>query len=165
MIKVRPVAVVANVIGADVERRDPQQLGFLQLRLRNPDVGAGRGHDDRTRIGQPQRGRQVDRKPQVAGCQRRRPHVEHLASGRVRTEERLGWPQWAERVNAVLNEFERLFWPDLFILGGGVTESYEEFASLLRTRARIAPARFRAQAGIVGAALAAAEAASREGSA
>jgi polyphosphate glucokinase len=81
--------------------------------------------------------------------------VEHFASGRVRTEERLGWPQWAERVNAVLAEFERLFWPDLFILGGGVTESYEEFAGLLRARARIVPARFRAQAGIVGAALAA----------
>jgi polyphosphate glucokinase len=81
--------------------------------------------------------------------------VEHFASGRVRTEERLGWPQWAERVNAVLAEFERLFWPDLFILGGGVTESYEEFAALLRARARIVPARFRAQAGIVGAALAA----------
>jgi polyphosphate glucokinase len=91
--------------------------------------------------------------------------VENLASGRVRTEERLGWPQWAERVNAVLNEFERLFWPDLFILGGGVTECYEEFASLLRTRARVVPARFRAQAGIVGAALAAAESASRDGSA
>ena len=81
--------------------------------------------------------------------------VEHFASGRVRTEERLGWPQWAERVNAVLAEFERLFWPDLFILGGGVTECYEEFAPLLCARARIVPAHFRAQAGIVGAALAA----------
>jgi polyphosphate glucokinase len=83
--------------------------------------------------------------------------VEHLASGRVRTEERLEWPQWAERVNAVLAEFERLFWLDLFVLGGGVTDCYEQFAPLLRARARIMPARFRAQAGVVGAALAAAE--------
>ena len=82
--------------------------------------------------------------------------VEHFASGRVRSEERLDWPQWAERVNAVLAELERLFWPDLFILGGGVTERYEDFAPLLRARARIVPAHFRAQAGIVGAALAAA---------
>jgi polyphosphate glucokinase len=89
--------------------------------------------------------------------------VEHIASGRVRTEERLGWPQWAERVNAVLGEFERLLWPDLFILSGGVTERYEEFAPLLRARARIVAARFREQAGVVGAALAAAESASRDG--
>jgi polyphosphate glucokinase len=89
--------------------------------------------------------------------------VEHFCSGRVRTEQRLDWPQWAERVNAVLAEFERLFWPDLFIIGGGLTESYEQFASLLRARARIVPAHFRAQAGIVGAALAAAESVSRGG--
>ena len=91
--------------------------------------------------------------------------VEHFASGRVRTEERLDWPQWAERVNMVLAEFERLFWPDLFILGGGVTECYEQFASLLRARARVVPAHFRAQAGVVGAALAAAESLSHGGSA
>jgi polyphosphate glucokinase len=87
--------------------------------------------------------------------------VEQFASGRARSQERLDWPQWAERVNAVLAEYQRLLWPDLFILGGGVTESYEQFAPLLRSRVRIVPARFRAQAGIVGAALAAAESAGR----
>jgi polyphosphate glucokinase len=95
----------------------------------------------------------------LAGCE-----VEHFASGRARTEERLDWPQWAERVNAVLAEFERLFWPDLFILGGGLTECYEEFAPLLRARARIVPAHFRAQAGVVGAALTAADSVARGGS-
>jgi polyphosphate glucokinase len=84
--------------------------------------------------------------------------VEHFASARVRTAERLDWPQWLERVNAVLAEFERLLAPDVFILGGGVTESYEQFAHLLRARARIVAGQFRAQAGVVGAALAAAEA-------
>lgn len=83
--------------------------------------------------------------------------AEHRASGRVRTDERLDWPQWAERVNAVLAAYHALLWPDLFILGGGVTDSYEQFAHLLRSPASIVPARFRAQAGIVGAALAAAE--------
>ena len=89
--------------------------------------------------------------------------VEQFASGRARSQERLDWPAWAERVNAVLAEYERLLWPDLFILGGGLTESYEEFSNLLRSRARIVPARFRAHAGIVGAALAASESASRGG--
>ncbi len=83
--------------------------------------------------------------------------AEHLASARVRSDERLDWPQWAERVNAVLATYHKLLWPDLFILGGGVTDDYEEFGHLLRSPARIVPAHFRAQAGIVGAALAAAE--------
>jgi polyphosphate glucokinase len=87
--------------------------------------------------------------------------VEQFASGRSRSQERLDWPQWIERVNAVLAEYHRLFWPDLFILGGGVTERYEEFAHLLRSRTRIVPAQFRAQAGIVGAAIAAADSAER----
>ena len=85
--------------------------------------------------------------------------AEHFASGRVRSAEGLDWPQWAGRVNAILAAYQRVLWPDLFILGGGVTERYEQFAHLLESRARLVPARFRAHAGIVGAALAAAESA------
>ncbi len=83
--------------------------------------------------------------------------AEHFASGRVRTAEGLDWPQWAGRVNAVLAAYQRVLWPDVFILGGGVTERYEQFAHLLESPARIVPAHFRAHAGIVGAALAASE--------
>ena len=82
--------------------------------------------------------------------------AEHFASGRVRTDENLDWQQWADRVNTVLATFDSLLWPDLFIIGGGVTGSYEQFGPLLRSRAEIVPAQFRAHAGIVGAALAAA---------
>jgi polyphosphate glucokinase len=82
--------------------------------------------------------------------------AEELASGFARTRDRLGWEAWAERVNAVLAELHRLLWPDVFILGGGVTEAYEKFSPLLSSRAELRPARFRAHAGIVGAALAAA---------
>lgn len=90
--------------------------------------------------------------------------VEQFASGRARSADGLDWSQWAARVNAVLAEYQRLFWPDLFILGGGVTERYEEFAHLLQSRVRIVPAQFRAHAGIVGAALAASESVSRSAS-
>jgi polyphosphate glucokinase len=83
--------------------------------------------------------------------------AEHYASGRVRTDENLDWKQWSERVNTVLATYESLFWPDLFIIGGGVTGSYEQFGQLLRSRAEIVPAQFRAHAGIVGAAVAADE--------
>jgi polyphosphate glucokinase len=50
-----------------------------------------------------------------------------------------------------------LFWPDVFILGGAISENFDEFAPLLRSSAEIRPARFTAQAGVIGAALAAAE--------
>jgi polyphosphate glucokinase len=83
--------------------------------------------------------------------------AEHFASARVRSEEHLDWRAWAERVNVVLERYQALFWPDLIIIGGGVTENYEQFGHLLQAVARIVPASFRAHAGIVGAAIAAEE--------
>ena len=81
--------------------------------------------------------------------------AEQLASARVRTEEKLDWPQWAERVNAYLARMHGLFWPEVFILGGAVSENFAQFAPLLRSPADIRAAQFRGQAGLIGAALAA----------
>lgn len=81
--------------------------------------------------------------------------AEHLASGRARSEDQLDWQEWADRVNRVLHAYHALIWPDMFILCGGVTEHYASFAHLLDSAAQIVPAKYRAQAGIVGAALAA----------
>lgn len=83
--------------------------------------------------------------------------AEHRASARVRTAERLGWPEWSERVNEVLARMHALFWPDLFILGGGVVENWASFGPLLESPARVVPAELGNTAGIVGAALAAHE--------
>jgi len=58
--------------------------------------------------------------------------------------------------NEYLAELHRLLWPDVFILGGAVSERFGEFAPLLRSAAEIRPASFANQAGVVGAALAAA---------
>jgi polyphosphate glucokinase len=83
--------------------------------------------------------------------------AEHRASARVRTVERLDWPEWSERVNEVLARMHALFWPDLFILGGGVVENWASFGPLLESPARVVPAELGNTAGIVGAALAAHE--------
>lgn len=83
--------------------------------------------------------------------------AEQRASARVRSDEGLGWEEWAGRVNEVLERMHALFWPDLFIIGGGVTENWDRFGHLLATRTRVVPARLGNSAGIVGAALAAAE--------
>jgi len=82
--------------------------------------------------------------------------AEKFASAHVRTAEKLGWPAWIERVNVYLEQMYALFWPDLFILGGAVSERFAEFAPLLRSRAEIRAAHFAGQAGVIGAALAAA---------
>jgi polyphosphate glucokinase len=82
--------------------------------------------------------------------------AEHRASARVRTVEGLDWPAWAERVNAYLARMHGLFWPDVFILGGAVSENFAQFAPLLKSPAEIRAAQFGGQAGLIGAALAAA---------
>jgi polyphosphate glucokinase len=81
--------------------------------------------------------------------------AEHRASGRARVERRLDWNGWAAELNAVLAAYQGLLWPDLFIIGGGVTENWEHFGHLLRSRAEIVRAQFGNDAGIIGAAMAA----------
>jgi len=84
--------------------------------------------------------------------------AEKWTSAHVRTAEKLDWPAWIERVNVYLATLQALFWPDLFILGGAVSERFAEFAPLLHSEAQIKPAAFAGQAGVIGAALAAADA-------
>ena len=83
--------------------------------------------------------------------------AEKWASARARTAEGLDFPAWIARVNEYLEMMYKLLWPDVFILGGAVSERYAEFAPLLRSPAELRPAHFAGQAGVVGAALAAAE--------
>jgi polyphosphate glucokinase len=82
--------------------------------------------------------------------------AEHRASAKVRADRGLGWPEWAAAVNEVLAAYHALLWPDVFVVGGGVTENWEHFGPLLKSRAEIVPAHFRNDAGMIGAAMAAA---------
>ncbi len=84
--------------------------------------------------------------------------AEKWASAHTRTVAGLDFPGWIARVNEYLAALYQLLWPDVFILGGAVSEHFDEFAPLLRSAAEIRPARFANQAGVVGAALAAAAA-------
>jgi len=83
--------------------------------------------------------------------------AEKWASAHVKTVLGLDWPAWTDRVNDYLARMHALFWPDVFILGGAVSQDFEQFAPLLRSEAEIRPAYFAGQAGVIGAALAAAE--------
>jgi polyphosphate glucokinase len=57
----------------------------------------------------------------------------------------------------VLVAIEGLLWPDLFIIGGGISRKHEKFLPLLECRSPVVPAALGNDAGIVGAALAASD--------
>ena len=82
--------------------------------------------------------------------------AEDRASDRAREQKAWGWDEWGKRVNEYLLHVERLFSPDLFIIGGGVSKKFDKFSPFLHTRAPIVAAGLLNNAGIVGAALAAA---------
>jgi len=83
---------------------------------------------------------------------------EKFASAAVRERLDLSWAVWARRLNTYLACVERICSPDLIILGGGVSKKHKKWFKYLRTDARVVPAKMRNDAGIVGAALAAAAA-------
>ena len=79
---------------------------------------------------------------------------EHYVSDAVRKKEDLSWKKWTKRFNAYLHEIERLFWPDLIIIGGGASKKQDKFFKYLDTGLEIVPAQLLNEAGIIGAALA-----------
>jgi polyphosphate glucokinase len=81
--------------------------------------------------------------------------IERFAAAAVKTRLELDWREWSERVNIYLRVVERLFSPELIIIGGGVSQDHRAWFKHLRAQARVVPARLHNDAGIVGAALAA----------
>ncbi|MBN1666948.1 MAG: ROK family protein [Anaerolineales bacterium] len=82
--------------------------------------------------------------------------AELLASDSARKEHDLSWEKWAQRLDTYLLRLETLIWPDLIILGGGVSKKHAKFIPLLTVQAEVVPAETLNEAGIIGAALAAA---------
>lgn len=78
---------------------------------------------------------------------------EDMAADSARQRDDLSWKKYAKRLNRYLAALEALFWPDLFILGGGISKEHAEFVPLLDVEAPIVVAQLLNEAGIVGAAL------------
>ena len=83
--------------------------------------------------------------------------AEDLAAESVREQDELSWKKWAKRLNEYLQMLERLFSPDLFVIGGGVSKKSGKFIPRLDLSTEVVPAELLNEAGIVGAALAHAE--------
>lgn len=83
--------------------------------------------------------------------------AEERATDRARQEKGYSWKQWGKRVSEYLEYLETLITPDLFIIGGGVSKRYQKFFPYIQCKTEIVPAQLRNRAGIVGAAVAAAD--------
>ncbi|MEO6054300.1 MAG: polyphosphate--glucose phosphotransferase [Chthoniobacterales bacterium] len=89
--------------------------------------------------------------------------AEKRASDFVREHKKLSWKKWSKRVSEYILELEKLFSPDLIIIGGGVSKQADKFLPHLKTRTEIVivPAQMRNEAGIIGAAMLASKLPSR----
>ncbi len=83
--------------------------------------------------------------------------AEKRAANSVREAEDLSWKAWAHRLRAYYRTLERLFSPELFVVGGGVSKKADEFLPLLDLDTEIVPATLLNRAGVVGAAVYASE--------
>jgi polyphosphate glucokinase len=77
---------------------------------------------------------------------------ETKASFAAKERDGLDWEAWASRLQLYYSTLEKLFHPDLIIVGGGVSKEFEDFLPLIKIGTRIVPATLRNNAGILGAA-------------
>ena len=78
--------------------------------------------------------------------------AEKRAASSIKEQEGLSWEAWAERLQVYFSRVEDLLWPDLIVVGGGVSKKADKFLPLLHLRAPIVAAQLMNSAGIVGAA-------------
>jgi polyphosphate glucokinase len=78
--------------------------------------------------------------------------AESRAANSARKNEELSWEKWAQRLTTYYRTIEKLFSPDLIVVGGGVSKHAREFVPLIEIDTEIISATLRNTAGIVGAA-------------
>jgi polyphosphate glucokinase len=83
--------------------------------------------------------------------------AEKRAAASVRDENKMSYKEWAKRVQRYMEHVERLFTPDLFVVGGGVSKDAPKWVPRLELKTPVKPAELLNDAGIVGAAIAASE--------
>ncbi len=162
--------VSSKFIGLNIADFFKQQTGLACTVLNDSDaaglaemtLGAGRGHAGRvilvdlgTGIGTAlfYRGKLIPNM-QLGHIEIKGKDAATRASGAARQTFDLSWKKYARRVDRYLKAVEQLTWPELFIIGGGISKYHEKFLPLLTLDVPVVPAQFLNNAGIVGAALA-----------
>jgi polyphosphate glucokinase len=174
VVKYGIVRTAANIdeaaIGFDMQRRLEQELGGPVRVINDGDAaglaemrwGAGRGVEGvvlmltlGTGIGTSLfvGGRLVPN-TEFGHIEVRGKDAEHRAADSARKRDDLSWKEYAERLDEYLHRVEFLLWPDLIVIGGGISKKSEKFFPHLTTRTKVVPAEMHNDAGIAGAALA-----------
>jgi polyphosphate glucokinase len=83
--------------------------------------------------------------------------AEKRAAASIRTKENLSYDEYVPRLQRYYETVEALFWPDLFVVGGGVSKKADKFLPKLVLKTPIVPATLQNAAGIIGAAYLAVE--------
>lgn len=174
VVKDGVVRTAANIdeaaIGFDLQGRLEQELGSPVRVINDADAaglaemrwGAGRGIEGvvlmltlGTGIGTSLfvEGRLVPN-TELGHIEIRGKDAEHRASDSARKRDDLSWREYAERLDEYLHRIEDLLWPDLIVIGGGISKKADKFLPHLTARTRVVPAQMLNEAGIAGAALA-----------
>jgi len=134
---------------------DVDVAGLAEMRF-----GAGKGHDGTvlvlalgTGIGSALfHNQQLMPNTELGHIQFKGDIAEAYAANSIRENEDLSWEVWGKRLNQYLVEVHKLFWPDLIILGGGVSKKFKKYEKHIDSRLNVIPAELKNHAGIVGAA-------------
>lgn len=78
--------------------------------------------------------------------------AETRAAASVRTALGLSYEEYVPRLQRYYERVEALFWPDLFVVGGGISKNADRFIPYLKLKTPMVPAELRNRAGIIGAA-------------
>jgi polyphosphate glucokinase len=79
--------------------------------------------------------------------------AEKRVAASVKNRKGLSWKQWGTRLGCYVEMLEDILWPELIIIGGGVSAKHDKFFKYVKPRARMVPSEFFNEAGVVGAAL------------
>ncbi len=79
--------------------------------------------------------------------------AEKRVAASVKNRKGLSWKEWGTRLGRYIEVLEDILWPELIIIGGGISAKHAKFFKFVKPRVRMVPAEFLNEAGIVGAAL------------
>ncbi|MDR3069752.1 MAG: ROK family protein [Propionibacteriaceae bacterium] len=76
--------------------------------------------------------------------------AETQASAGAKTALDLSYTDWIPRLQRYYSHVEALFWPDLFVVGGGISKNANRYLPKLKLKTPIVPATLKNRAGIIG---------------
>jgi polyphosphate glucokinase len=79
--------------------------------------------------------------------------IEKYASDATRKKLDLSWKKYGTRLNEILNYLQRTYYPDLIIIGGGISKKFDKVEEFIAVDCKVVPALLQNDAGIIGAAM------------